>query len=84
MAELHRWHHSRKMSESNRNYGSNVIVWDLLFGTFYWPRDRKPPTDVGLFELPHFPQHVVPQLLSVFYWPTGRRPDPRTADHVDR
>jgi sterol desaturase/sphingolipid hydroxylase (fatty acid hydroxylase superfamily) len=39
-AELHRWHHSRVPRESNANYGNNVIVWDLLFGTWFLPRDR--------------------------------------------
>jgi sterol desaturase/sphingolipid hydroxylase (fatty acid hydroxylase superfamily) len=38
--ELHRWHHSIEAAESNRNYGNNLIVWDLLFGTFFLPRDR--------------------------------------------
>jgi sterol desaturase/sphingolipid hydroxylase (fatty acid hydroxylase superfamily) len=40
-AELHRWHHSRLPEESNRNYGNNLIVWDLLFGTWFLPRDRE-------------------------------------------
>ncbi len=72
MAELHRWHHSRELEEANRNYGSNCILWDLIFGTFYWPKDRTPPSNVGLTDLPEFPQRVVPQLLSPFLWPTGR------------
>ena len=73
MAELHRWHHSRSLDEANRNYGNNCIIWDLVFGTFYWPQDRRPPADVGLSDLPDFPQRLVPQLLSPFLWPTGRR-----------
>ena len=73
MAELHRWHHSRDVAEANHNYGSNCIVWDLVFGTFYRPLDRRPPVDVGLSGLPDFPRRVVPQLLSPFLWPTGRR-----------
>jgi sterol desaturase/sphingolipid hydroxylase (fatty acid hydroxylase superfamily) len=73
MAELHRWHHSRDISEANHNYGSNCIVWDLVFGTFYWPRKRRPPVDVGLSGLPQFPKRLVRQLLSPFLWPTGRR-----------
>ncbi|MBI3546390.1 MAG: sterol desaturase family protein [Gammaproteobacteria bacterium] len=39
-AELHRWHHSREPKESNANYGNNVIIWDLLFGTWYLPKNR--------------------------------------------
>jgi sterol desaturase/sphingolipid hydroxylase (fatty acid hydroxylase superfamily) len=36
-AETHRWHHSRIPRESNANYGSTLIVWDLLFGTWSLP-----------------------------------------------
>lgn len=39
-AETHRWHHSREPREANRNYGNTVIVWDLLFGTWFLPADR--------------------------------------------
>lgn len=40
-AETHRWHHSRIPRESNANYGNTVILWDLVFGTWFLPRDRK-------------------------------------------
>jgi len=46
-AELHRWHHSRLPGESNANYGNNVIVWDLLFGTWYLPKERD-VNEIGL------------------------------------
>lgn len=39
-AETHRWHHSREPCEANANYGNTVIVWDLLFGTWFLPADR--------------------------------------------
>jgi sterol desaturase/sphingolipid hydroxylase (fatty acid hydroxylase superfamily) len=39
-AETHRWHHSRIPRESNANYGNTVIVWDLLFGTWFLPQQR--------------------------------------------
>jgi hypothetical protein len=39
--ELHRWHHSRKIQESNANYGSDTAMWDLLFGTFFWPKKSR-------------------------------------------
>ena len=38
--ELHRWHHSWEPRESNKNYGNNIIVWDLLFGSYFLPRER--------------------------------------------
>ena len=40
-AETHRWHHSRVPRESNANYGNTVIVWDLVFGTWFLPRERE-------------------------------------------
>ncbi len=40
-AETHRWHHSRLAREANANYGNTVIVWDLLFGTWYLPKERE-------------------------------------------
>jgi sterol desaturase/sphingolipid hydroxylase (fatty acid hydroxylase superfamily) len=39
-AETHRWHHSRVPRESNANYGNTVIVWDLVFGTWFLPPER--------------------------------------------
>ena len=40
-AETHRWHHSRLPRESNANYGNTVIIWDVLFGTWYLPKARE-------------------------------------------
>ena len=45
--ELHRWHHSMLARESDRNFGNNLIVWDVLFGTRFLPDDR----DVSLLGL---------------------------------
>ena len=39
--ELHRWHHSRIIGESNNNYGNNLIIWDIVFGTRFLPDDRQ-------------------------------------------
>ncbi|MEE8311232.1 MAG: sterol desaturase family protein [Candidatus Binatia bacterium] len=68
MAELHRWHHSRDVSEANHNYGNNLIVWDLLFGTFFLPKDRQPPEDIGLADLPAFPRTFAGQMLVPLRW----------------
>jgi ornithine lipid hydroxylase len=45
--QLHRWHHSQVPEEGNRNYGENLIIWDIVFGTRFLPADRKPPVDIG-------------------------------------
>ena len=39
--ELHRWHHSKLVHESNNNFGNNLIVWDVVFGTRFLPKDRE-------------------------------------------
>lgn len=44
--QLHRWHHSQDPEEGNRNYGENLMVWDVIFGTRYLPKHR-PPFDIG-------------------------------------
>jgi sterol desaturase/sphingolipid hydroxylase (fatty acid hydroxylase superfamily) len=49
-ADLHRWHHSRDVMESNTNFGSNLILWDVVFGTRYLPSGRE-PRHVGLSDV---------------------------------
>jgi sterol desaturase/sphingolipid hydroxylase (fatty acid hydroxylase superfamily) len=45
--ELHRWHHSTVVAESSSNFGNNLIVWDVLFGTRFLPPDRV-VADLGI------------------------------------
>jgi sterol desaturase/sphingolipid hydroxylase (fatty acid hydroxylase superfamily) len=68
MAELHRWHHSRRLEEANTNFGQNLIVWDVVFGTRFLPKDREPPEDIGIADLPAFPMDYLGQLASPFAW----------------
>lgn len=39
--ELHRWHHSRKIKESDNNFGNNLIIWDAIFRTRFLPPERE-------------------------------------------
>lgn len=66
--EQHRWHHSPDPREGNTNYGAVLNVWDRLFGTFFWPKNRAFHGTVGLDALPHFPRRWWPQMLSPFRW----------------
>jgi sterol desaturase/sphingolipid hydroxylase (fatty acid hydroxylase superfamily) len=68
MAEVHRWHHSRTIREANTNYGSNLMLWDLVFGTFFLPPDREPPEQIGIADMPDFPTGYLAQLASPFRW----------------
>ena len=38
---LHRWHHNVDPKKAKCNYGSNVIIWDIVFGTFYYPKNNS-------------------------------------------
>jgi ornithine lipid hydroxylase len=53
-AETHRWHHSREPREANGNYGSTILIWDLVFGTWHLPQGREVAA-IGLREA-HYPQ----------------------------
>lgn len=63
-AELHRWHHSQIPEESNTNFGNNVIIWDLLFGTRFLPAGRT----VGELGLKNrgYPGSFLDQLATPF------------------
>ncbi len=74
--ELHRWHHSRVFEEGQHNFGNNLIVWDLVFGTWYLPADREPPAETGLDEM-DFTTNVWAHLASPLRWrPLLREPEP--------
>lgn len=60
--ELHRWHHSRDLREGNKNYGENIMLWDLLFGTWF-NANRRPPADIGIGE------SMPPRFIDQLIWP---------------
>lgn len=63
-ADTHRWHHSRIPREANANYGNTVIVWDLLFGTWFLPRGRQ-VQELGLHER-DYPKSFVALMRAPF------------------
>ena len=62
--ELHRWHHSKEISESNTNYGNNLIIWDVIFGTRFLPEGDM-QKEVGLLE-DDYPRNYWSQFLQPF------------------
>lgn len=68
IGDLHRWHHSRVRSESDKNYGNVYIFWDVVFGTRFLPKNRTPPGDVGIGGMDAFPTGFFAQWLSPFRW----------------
>jgi sterol desaturase/sphingolipid hydroxylase (fatty acid hydroxylase superfamily) len=73
--ELHRWHHSPVRRETDTNFGETTMVWDHLFGTYFFPAERGPRRNLGL-------EGSVPvstRLLEAMYQPltpAGHRASP--------
>ncbi|QIF00110.1 sterol desaturase family protein [Roseimicrobium sp. ORNL1] len=63
---LHRWHHSMDLREGNKNYGENLVLWDLLFGTYFDDATRRPPQKIGIKEA--MPKGFFGQLAAPFVW----------------
>ncbi len=58
--EMHRWHHATDHEAHNKNFGTKLAVWDWMFGTAYFPKQRK-PQGYGLgqpFPTNYFEQHA--------------------------
>jgi ornithine lipid hydroxylase len=62
--DLHRWHHSADIRESQSNFGNNLALWDHVFGTYFLPEDRRVPAAVGLGE--PYPRSWTAQLVAPF------------------
>ena len=69
VVDLHRWHHSKKIGESNNNYGNNLIIFDRLFGTYFHPERQTDPNlhieEIGLLN-PDYPENYLGQLKAPF------------------
>lgn len=67
IVDLHRWHHSKDINESDNNYGNNLIVYDILFGTRYLPddNDTRQVAEIGLLN-PEYPKNYIGQFLAPF------------------
>ncbi len=57
--EFHHWHHANEAGAINSNYSVFLPAWDLLFGTYFMPRHRRPQR-YGVDE--YIPDGIVAQL----------------------
>ena len=62
---LHRWHHARDSVIGNNNYGENLVLWDMLLGTYCNPPGRH-VDNIGITE--HMPSGFLSQLAVPFLW----------------
>ena len=63
--QLHRWHHSIDSKIGNNNYGENLMLWDKIFGTYYYKEDSSVDV-IGIQE--KMPTNFAKQLLIPFIW----------------
>lgn len=66
--QLHQWHHSIDLSQGNKNYGACLIIYDLLFGSYYLPKSGH-PVEMGIKEQAVYPMNNYwKQLWAPFLW----------------
>ena len=53
--ELHRWHHTTDSAIGEKNFMFVLSLWDIIFGTFYFPKNKSTPDSVGLFKEVNYP-----------------------------
>lgn len=66
MAELHRWHHARTGPGGFSNYGGNLIIWDVVFGTRYLPAEPIAADALGFEGDETYPRGFLGQLAAPF------------------
>lgn len=69
-AQTHRWHHARDPKIASCNFGNTVIVWDLLFGTWYLPK-KSTVANIGIMDRT-YPKEFRTQMLTPFRRADGR------------
>jgi sterol desaturase/sphingolipid hydroxylase (fatty acid hydroxylase superfamily) len=62
--EFHHWHHSTDPDAIDTNYAAFLPVWDLVFGTFFIPRDGRRPDSYGTLD--PTPTRFAEQLMFPF------------------
>lgn len=69
---FHAVHHSERIADSDNNYGNVLIVWDLIFGTWYLPPDRSVDS-LGLINR-DYPMGLPAQMRTPFIRGLDKRP----------
>lgn len=74
--DLHRTHHSVDLEESNTNFGNNLILWDIVFGTRL---TQRCPAEYGVTGVA-WPESYVGHLATPFiYERISTQPAPEAA-----
>ena len=60
---FHRWHHSKEAEAIDKNFATMFPIWDLIFGTLYFPKGRN-PGNFGVGD--NVPENLVGQMIYPF------------------
>jgi sterol desaturase/sphingolipid hydroxylase (fatty acid hydroxylase superfamily) len=71
--ELHRWHHTTDQSIGHKNHGSVLIIWDIVFGSYFSDKTaltkNKVLNTVGIHSPKYYPSNnYIKQLMAPFCW----------------
>nr|WP_070960204.1 sterol desaturase family protein [Hyphomonas sp. Mor2] len=66
IGDNHRYHHYPDKGIGDSNYGGELIIWDILFGTFHNPRDERPHDNIGIGTAPDYPMTVAGLYIAPF------------------
>jgi len=66
-AALHRMHHSDQEQHAG-NFGTTLMLWDLLFGTYRKPQQN---IEVGVYEASRYPSEFA--IFALLRWPFSKK-----------
>ncbi|MEO1553279.1 MAG: sterol desaturase family protein [Pseudomonadota bacterium] len=66
IGDNHRYHHYPDKGIGDSNYGGELIIYDILFGTFHNPRDERPHDNIGIGTAPEYPLTVAGLYIAPF------------------
>lgn len=72
-SRVHRWHHSTIAAEADHNYGSCLLLWDHVFGT-YRAFAGEAPLELGTGGAAPFPEGYLAQLAAPLAWRVSYEP----------
>ena len=73
--QFHHWHHCNDPNLENRNFSAHLVVFDMLFGTFYLPPDSSTPVAYGIPD--PSPRSLLRQTIAPFFRARGSAPRDR-------
>ena len=66
--KMHVWHHDvEQHGKGGQNFGIVLSVWDWLFGTVFWPKNRNEPDKLGFHGMAQYPQ-TIPGRFAYPFW----------------